>query len=178
MSVYREMYIFVEGERDRLFFDEIIKPMIGEEYDLVEVTEWAQERKGKIDNYLKSIKSENWNADYILVTDMDTPCVTAKKEEIQKRFRNVDQDKIIVVRKEIESWYLAVLKDDRCEKLGVSLFAATDEITKEQFGGVIPTKFDSDIDFMQEILKSFDIETAKRKNKSFRYFVKKYGLQG
>jgi len=109
---------------------------------------------------------------------MDTPCVTARKEEIQKRFKNVDSDKIMVVRKEIESWYLAGLKNDRCKELGVSIFAATDEVTKEQFDEIIPGNFDSGIDFMQEILKSFDIETAKRKNESFKYFANKYGLQG
>jgi len=77
------------------------------------------------------------------------------------------------VRKEIESWYLAILDDGKCKEFGVPSFR-TDDVTKEQFNGLIPKKFDSGIDFMREILKSFDIEIAKRKNRSFKYFAEKY----
>jgi len=34
-------------------------------------------------------------------------CVSAKKQEAQNKLKNIEDDKIIVVRKEIESWYLA-----------------------------------------------------------------------
>lgn len=173
MGIYKELFIFVEGDDDELFFGKVVKPMFREKYDSVSLIQWAQERKGKTDSYLKSIKSGNWNAYYIFVTDMDTPCVMAKKERIQRRFKNVDKDRIMVVGKEIESWYLAVLDDDKCKEFGVPSLN-TDNITKEQFNGLIPKKFDYGIDFMREILKAFDIETAKRKNKSFRYFVEKY----
>ena len=47
----------------------------------------------------------------------------------------------------------------------------TDTVTKEQFYNLMPKKFDSKIDFMREILKNFSIEIAKKKNKSFKYFV-------
>jgi len=173
MAIYRQLLIFVEGDDDELFFDKVVELMFREKYDSVSLIQWAQERKGKTDSYIKSIKSENWNADYILVTDMDTPCVTAKKKKIQRRFRNVDEDRIMVVRKEIESWYLAILDDGKCKEFGVPSFR-TDDVTKEQFNGLIPKKFDSGIDFMREILKSFDIEIAKRKNRSFKYFAEKY----
>jgi hypothetical protein len=174
MGIYKQLFVFVEGDDDELFFDKVVELMFREKCDSIEVIQWAQERPGKTDGYIRSIKSKNWNADYILVTDMDTPCVTAKKEEIQKRFENVDEDRIMVVGKEIESWYLAVLDDDKCKEFGISPFRTTDDVTKEQFGGLVPRKFDSDIDFMREMLKAFDIETVKRKNKSFRYFVEKY----
>ena len=108
------------------------------------------------------------------MTDMDTPCVTAKKEKIQRRFSNVDEDRIMVVGKEIESWYLAVLDNSKCEEFGIRSFSNTDDVTKEQFGELVPKRFDSEVDFMREILKCSDVETAKRKNKSFRYFAEKY----
>jgi len=176
MGVYKELFVFVEGDDDERFFDGIIKPILSEKYDSVVIRQWAQEGRSKIDNYLKSIKSENWNAHYILVTDMDTPCVTAKKDGIQRRFKNVDRDRIMVVIKEIESWYLAVLDDDRSKKFGIRSFRTTEDITKEQFNALIPKEFGSEIDFMQEIVKpsNFDTQTAKRKNRSLRYFVEKY----
>ena len=49
--------------------------------------------------------------------------------------------------------------------------ASTDELTKEDFNRLIPRRFDSRIDFMFEILKSFSIETAARRNNSFDFFV-------
>ena len=176
MGTYREFFIFVEGYKDWLFFDAAVKFVFSEGHDSVEVIEWARERPRKIDNHIKSIKSENWNADYIFVTDMDAPCVTARKDEIRKKFRSVDEDKIVVVGKEIESWYLAVLGSDRCKDLGIPFFRTTSDVTKEQFDELVPEEFDSEIDFMRELLKSFDIETAKRRNQSFKYFAEKHGL--
>lgn len=88
--------------------------------------------------------------------------------------RNIENDKIIVVIKEIESWYLAGLDDEEYKRFEMHTLSNTDDITKEQFNDLIPKKFDSRIDFLLEILKSFSIEIAKQKNKSFRYFSEKY----
>ena len=53
-------------------------------------------------------------------------------------------------------------------------FNKTDGISKEQFDSMMPQKFVSRIDFMQEIMKLFDRETALSKNTSFEYFMQKY----
>jgi hypothetical protein len=37
-------------------------------------------------------------------------------------------------------------------------------------------KYDSEIQFYAEALTRFNFETAKKKNKSFRYFIEKYSL--
>jgi hypothetical protein len=130
-------------------------------------------KKEKIDNFLKSIKA--MGADYIYVTDINnSPCVTARKKEIQSRLRNIDEDRIVVVIKEIESWYLAGLGSVETKKFKIRSFSGTDSITKERFDSLIPRTVDSRIDFLLETLKSFSIETAKQKNKSFRYFIEKY----
>ncbi|HII98687.1 MAG TPA: hypothetical protein HA272_05405 [Methanoregula sp.] len=47
-------------------------------------------------------------------------------------------------------------------------------MTKEDFNAVIPLRFDSRIDFMFELLKSFSLETAVKKNASFRFFYNRY----
>lgn len=103
--------------------------------------------------------------------------MTEKKREIKKEFRNIDENKIIVVIKEIESWYLAGLNDENAKKFKISpvKIKTTDSITKEQFNNLIPRKFRySRMDFMIEILKCFSIEMGRQRNKSFRYFADKY----
>ncbi len=47
MGIYRELHIWVEGDRDELFFREVIEPVFRKEYDLIAIHQWAQERKSK-----------------------------------------------------------------------------------------------------------------------------------
>ncbi len=177
---YERLFIWVEGEDDLRFFNRIIKPAFEGKYNLVEVRTYAALKRQKVSNYLRSINA--MDAAYIFVTDMNqAPCITARKEEIEDKFRNVDKDKVIVVIKEIESWYLAGLDDACSKKCGIRPCNTTDTIIKEQFDNMTPKKFiSSRIDFLQEILKYFQVEIAKQKNESFRYFLTdfliKYGL--
>jgi hypothetical protein len=169
---YKRLFIWVEGEDDKRFFQTILEPKLQEKYDLVETRCYATLKKEKVDKFLKSIKA--MGADYIYVTDINnSPCITAKIHEKLKKYRHVEDDKIIVVIKEIESWYLAGLTDVNVNKFRIHPFNDTDTITKEQFKKLIPGLFSSRIDFMLEILKVFSIEVAKHKNKSFRYFIEK-----
>jgi hypothetical protein len=106
-----------------------------------------------------------------------------KEDKQQEEFENVDKDNIMIVIKEIESWYLAGLDKGACKRLGIAEFKNTEKVTKQRFDSLWrrSKSFNSDVNFIREIFNSFDIETAKRKNESFRYFaeefVKKYGLQ-
>lgn len=173
---YSRLFIWVEGEDDKRFFEKILEPKLQKRYDFVETRCYAALKKDKIDNFLKSIKA--MNADYIFATDINnSPCVTAKKKKIGDKLRNIDKKKIIVVIKEIESWYLAGLNDIECKKFKISNFDTTDAISKKQFNSLIPKKFDSRIDFILEILKIFSIEIAKQKNRSFRYYTEKYNYE-
>jgi hypothetical protein len=115
-------------------------------------------------------------ADYILVVDIDdSPCVTAKKQEAQGNLKNLSQDRVLVVVKEIEGWYLAGLCKDSAKKLGLKeIPESTNTLTKEDFNRLIPKKFDSRIDFVREILKNFSLEIAQNKNSSLRYCIEKY----
>jgi len=82
-----------------------------------------------------------------------------------------------VVIKEIESWYYAGLSSESAEYLAVPDLPLTDDLTKEDFNALIPSKYDSRIDFMFEILKFFSIDTAGKKNHSFNFFVNRYHLE-
>jgi len=170
---YKMLYIFVEGDDDVRFFEKIIKPMLEEKYDSIAIWKYAQVKNKRISDFIRSIKG--MNANYIYVSDINrAPCITAKKEVVQGEFKNIDRDRIMVIIREIEGWYLAGLGDTCSQKLRVCSCDTTDNLTKEQFNELIPKKFDSRIDFIQEILKYFHIETAKQKNASFSYFLEKY----
>ena len=170
---YKRLFIWVEGEDDVRFFNKVIKPILDKKYNWVEVIAYARMAKKEIDGFLRSIKA--MKAEYIYVTDInDAPCITAKKQQIQSQLKNIAKDKIIVVKKEIESWYLAGVGDVESEKLKIRNFRNTDSISKECFDNLIPKGFDSKIDFMLEILKCFSIKIARQKNKSFRYFTNNY----
>jgi len=170
---YKRLFILVEGDDDERFFSNITKPSLKEKYTCVKITKHAKLRAIKIRNFLKSIKA--MNADYIFVADINrAPCVTEKKRNLQAKISNIDEDRIMVVIKEIEGWYLAGLDDANSHNLGVPPFSTTDSVTKEQFHALIPKKFGSRIDFMSEILKCFSTGIAQNKNESLRYFVEKY----
>ena len=82
----------------------------------------------------------------------------------------------MIVCKEIESWYLAGLSDIEGKRMGIATdLHHADHLTKEQFLGLMPHRYSSRAEFMLEILRVFDHETARSKNSSFRYFMQKYG---
>ena len=172
---YRKLFIFLEGDDDERFFDRLISPLYKQIYDDIQPWKYSQDPEEKVNNLLNSINSMPY-ADYIFVADMDeSPCVTAKKERIKSQFKKLSMDRILIVCREIESWYLAGLNDDSRRKIKIRRrFNNTDSISKEQFNRMMPNTFVSRIDFMQEIMMLFDRETALTKNTSFGYFMQKY----
>ncbi len=168
---YKRLRIFVEGNDDKRFIENICHLFV-ERYDNIEIRTYAQESARWVKKFLNSIQS--MGDDYFFLADINSlPCIIAKKEEIARQYAGIDITNVRIVIKEIESWYLAGLDDNECKKLGISVFNKTDSITKEKFDLLKPRKFNSRIDFMIEILKSFSIEIAKTKNESFEYFVSK-----
>ena len=80
--------------------------------------------------------------------------------------------RVLIVCKEIESWYLAGLTDNDCKKMGIpDSLNDTDHLSKEKFLGLMPERFGSKTDFMLAILDLFDLDTARSRNRSFRYFM-------
>jgi hypothetical protein len=169
------LFILVEGEDDVRFFGRIIKPLLIHRYDALEIIPYASIKRSKVDNFLKSIRL--MNNDYIFFADIDTEqSVRDKKQILYSHFSHIDGGSIIVVIKEIESWYYAGLSHESALVLDVPDLPFTDELTKEDFNRLIPKKYDSRIDFMFEILKYFSIDSAGKKNHSFRFFAERYHL--
>jgi hypothetical protein len=172
----RRLFIMVEGEDDVRFFGRIIKPILAPRYDSVEIIPYACIKRDKVNRFLQSVSQ--MKNDYIFVADIDFEhSVRDKKQILYYRFSNIDGRSIVIVIKEIESWYYAGISGDLARELGVADLESTNDLTKEDFNSLIPKRFDSRIDFMFEILKSFSVETAVRKNNSFDFFVSRYSLQ-
>lgn len=175
MGIYRRLYIWVEGTDDQRFFNTIVKPRLADRYDDVDVRRYASDTAARVDNFLRGIGA--MGAEYIFVSDIDTaPCVTRKKETLQSRFDHLTGANVVIVKAEIESWYLAGLDADACAALGVRPPRDTEMLTKEQFDQLLPARLPSRDNLMIDMLNHYDIETAKQKNGSFAYFAAKYGL--
>jgi hypothetical protein len=170
----RRLFIFVEGSDDVRFFETIIKPRFEHLFDSVELITFACTKSVKVDRFIRGINAMKQS--YIIVTDIDfEKSVPAKKSIILSRFSEADFQHIMVIIKEIESWYLAGIDDSGAKALGIHHApACTDFVTKEHFIGLIPRYYPSKIAFMIEILKHFSLSVAVEKNKSFRFFIDHY----
>lgn len=167
------LYIFVEGNDDAMFFSNVIRPLLSEKYEEVEIIKYAQMKKIKVDNFLKSIRTLKF--DYILAADIDLqPSVGAKIRIIEDRFSEIDRKKVVIVIKEIESWFLAGLNESTTARFNLPPIYNTEEIFKEDFNQLYRKKFRSRIDFMREILKQYSIEIAMSKNRSFDFFIRNF----
>ena len=167
------LYIFVEGDDDERFFKAIISPLFQSRYTSVEIFKYAQWKKDKVDAFLKSIVTLQF--DYIFAGDLDfSPHIMDKKHILKHKFTALDNERMIIVITEIESWYLAGLDFETTERFKIHYFENTDKITKEEFNLLYHNRFRSRIDFMTEVLKNYSIEAAKHKNESFKYFYHKY----
>lgn len=172
--MYKMLYLFVEGSHEMEFFEKLGEKIFKDKYNEIKVIPYRKETKEWIKNLLKSIKSKK--ADYIWFSDLnDSPCISTRKDKLKEKYIDLDENKIIIVKKEIESWYLALIDDIACMELEIkpNKVKNTDNIIKEQFDSLIPDDIDK-ISFMREILKIASIETARQRNKSFDYFIGKY----
>ena len=90
-----------------------------------------------------------------------------------EKYDALEFSKIIIVKEEIESWYLAGV-DNSFEKFkNWKIPDNTDEIEKEDFDKIYVTSFDSKKDCLIEIVKHFDFNLAMDRNASFKYFLDK-----
>jgi len=170
--MYHQMMLFVEGRDDSRLVECVIKPLVQPYYDSVAVEEYAHSTAECLKRYLRSLKSAR--SDYLFFTDIDeSRCIPARRQQVAERYTPLSASHVIVVRKEIESWYMAGLDSRACGKIGLKELQYTDNLTKEGFLKLQPKRYDSRVDFMQVILQEFSVETAKQKNGSFRYLARR-----
>ena len=167
------LYVFVEGVDDERFFDKVIKLELLKKHSKVRVFKYAQSTRSYLEQFFVTVKKSG--AAYIFFSDLDrVKCYTRKKEMIKsKTIKNIDEDRIVIVKSEIESWYMAGLSCDAAASLNIRHFRNTETMTKEDFEKICK-KYTSRIDCMIRILDKFSMGVAKTQNQSFRYFCDKF----
>ena len=176
-SSFRRFTLFVEGDDDQRFANSILRPLLEPVCDYLEIYRYAQKRPSDVRRYIRSLDRIP-DANYLFIADFDQgPCVTLKKSRLIDRYGSLEPEWILIVRREIESWYLAGLDADSCSELGIQFLRDTNDATKEGFDDLIPLRFEDRVDFMLEVLSKYDIETARGRNESFDYAMgKHFGL--
>jgi hypothetical protein len=171
----RRLFILVEGNDDERFFSRIIRPIFADMYASVEIVMFACMKNEKVYRFVRSIIE--MGHDYILCADIDREeSVRAKKKVLNERYGLFENDHMVIIIREIESWYLAGLDERAQHRLGIRQYGATDYITKEIFNGMIPRHYTSRIAFMGDIITLFSPHAAQQRNRSFAFFCHKYHL--
>ena len=176
--IKKRLYIYVEGKRDRIFFNSLLNGM-KHNYDKIIIKEYSEEDGKLKEDFKMKLKTHfQFSTDpyspqstYIFVRDSDGGCHNNLKNKISAKYKNIDIKRILIIRQEIESWYAAIVPDEKAQEFFGKSFKNTDLVAKEHFNNLIPKKFSSEIDFLSEILIHFSLQSAMIKNTSFRYFI-------
>jgi len=167
--------ILLEGNDDQRFIDNVILPYISQiKPSMILTIKYAEERKVDVDKTIQKLDAKNHK--YILLGDYDSSddCITLKKEDLIEDFNHLNKDVIFIVKDEIESWFLAGMNTDLEIFNEFEIPDDTEGITKEMFNDMMKNShFDSRIDLMKEISKSYDFDLATKRNNSFKYFIEK-----
>jgi len=172
---YKRLYILVEGLNDERFVDSILKPIFEGNYAFVKTYKYAEKDKKTIRKFIKSIHS--MDADFICLADLDnSPCTTHRKSVIKtKKLGSVEDSRIMIAKKDMDSWYLAGINDACCRRFRISIHNTTDNIDKRQFKRILErSKLGFTLDCRMQILQNYDLSTAVLRNQSFYYFYQKY----
>jgi hypothetical protein len=184
MMSYKELHIYVEGPDDSMFFEQIIKPLFEtrHHYSFVKIITYSGKRKIDLATLLDNNRKRQHSCDYLFVCDMDAKNKKAnneleRKDQARKEnYKHLEDEKIIIVKEEIESWYLAGISSDNFEIFNIERFSDTEHIDKAQFKALMPKHFALKEDFMQAILDDYDLPNASTRNTSLHYFVTTYSL--
>lgn len=171
----KRVWFFVEGNDDESFISRFLRKIqFPFEY---EVIKYRQLEKGKVDRYLNSIKERGDN--YFFLSDFDKgPCIEKRKNELLETYSKLEKERIIIVKREIESWYLALINDEFAKEISIdpNILRDTSLCTRSLFDEIRKKAHYNDIEFKQEILinfKSSDIDLSRQRNSSLDYFIKK-----
>lgn len=167
------IFIFIEGKHDKIFVDYILSPyLLKEKSMIVHPIPYSKKNPSKINRNIKS-KSNH----YLFLSDLDrneTPCITSKKNSRIRKYSNLDSDKIIIVKEEIESWFLAGIDSNLEQFKNLKVPDNTDSITKEDFDEMLEKhSIDNKNNFLIEVGKNFNLKLACERNTSFKYFLDK-----
>ena len=169
LEMNKMLYMFIEGTDDEKFF----KSLINSSPLDIKFIKYANERKEKIDNWIKSIDSIN-DYDYVFLGDADDNTIMTRKKELCDTYKRLSKEKLYIVKKEIESWYYAGINKSKCDELKLKKYEFyTNEITKEDFISKINKKSERGI-ILSQIIDNYDISLAITRNESLCEFYEKF----
>ena len=126
------LFIFIEGKHDKIFVDYVLSDYLSKVKSMdVFPIPYAKKSPSRINKNIKS-KSNH----YLFLSDLDsneTPCITSKKESRTNKYSYLDSDRIIIVKEEIESWFLAGIDSQLDQFKNFVIPNSTDLITKDEF---------------------------------------------
>lgn len=166
------LFVFVEGPDDTRFLEQAFKHYFDSKYGYVMFIEYASLSNVKLNDWVETARG--MDADLLWLRDLDNaPCATYWRSNLVQSFRRLSVDEIIIVKQEIESWYLAGASSDVLSVSSGHRITNTENIDKEQFRRLMPDRFIAPIDFMVEILKTYSLERGAGRNGSLEYFQRK-----
>lgn len=137
---------------------------------------YASERPSKVVSYITS--ATKLQEPYYFLTELSTsPCVTRRKAEIRLTIPNIDNSRIIIVKKVIESWIAAGAQLRTEVRYGFRIPGNTDRMGRAQFERIRPSRLATSNEFKAVLLEDFNIPLARRRNRSFDYFQRHRLLQ-
>lgn len=169
----KSLIFFVEGFFDRVFIEKIVLKILEDKtsftFKVYEYSEVKSKWK-KLNSFLSNL--EKAGIEYLFLTDINNaPCISARKIILQEDIPKINPDKIVIVKKEIESWFLAGIDEITRKKIKIEQFSSTDTLSKEDFSKAIGSR--KKVNVISEICRSFNLNEARRKNNSFDYFLRK-----
>ncbi|ROR86261.1 hypothetical protein EDB55_0948 [Vibrio crassostreae] len=165
------IYILVEGSDDKRFVESVLKPILSKHYNNIGVWEYAKKKDLMIENFLKSITS--MGADCLFLADADNNCAEKVKASYLAKFRHLQSDKLCVVLREIEAWYLSGIDDNNTHiKLTKKIPDDTSNITKEMFESYFMRLTCTEAKI--ESLTDFNFALAAKRNSSFNNLISQY----
>lgn len=172
-----KLICLVEGNREIDFVINILRKEFTQlgKYSVVEAYKYKNVKKDENIKYINIMLSIGW--DILCFADINSSrCVRTRKSKLIREDTGVvPKNRIVVIRKEIESWYLAGLDEHCCRKLGIVNLGMTDTINKDKCHQLIAkSKYRPREACMQEILKNFNMISGKEKNKTFSHFCQKH----
>ncbi len=172
--MFKQLFLFVEGPDDERFCRSVVEPLVQSVFQQVKYILYAKMKSIEVAKTIKGIMHIP-AVSYLFVHDLDEhPCVAICKEKILERFnQTLHPDHVIIVKREIESWYLAGVNQSHCRKFKKKYLKDTEKVNKEKFNALRPEAVVR-TDFLKELLIIFSVEEAKERNNSFSYFYNKF----
>jgi hypothetical protein len=170
----QELLILVEGNDDERFFKTLVLPRLEAGYDRVDLVKYANQKKEDINKVIHAHKEGGGMC--MFFADMNSSkCIRQLRQKLVGQYPALDAREVIIAKREIESWYLAGLTPDTCEKLRIKWSKSLLYARKETLNALQSPSYTSRAVFLQVLMKHFDWDAAKR-NSTFAYLTGRLDL--